>query len=206
MHYIHTASGNKFVYGADKYGMSPEDVAHHLSGVTRFCGATRWAYSVGQHSLLTERLMGLIFPDAPIQWRLHALIHDCHEGVMSDIPTPFERWFTENFCGGVSLIERAKACLDNQMMPALGVNWPVPEEQARAVKVCDKYAFVVEARQLFLDIPEWLEEYIDAYGFRDIAHIDISLPHMIQSEVREAFLSKWNELIDAQKEERRLAS
>ena len=66
-----------------------EDVAHHLSRLPRFAGATQVPWCVAAHSLhcasLAER-QGL-----PAAAQLYALLHDAHEAYMSDIPSPFKR-------------------------------------------------------------------------------------------------------------------
>ena len=58
-----------------------EDIAHGLAFVARWNGQTHgdFAYSVAEHSLLVETLYGRISPNAPIKWRLAALLHDAPE-------------------------------------------------------------------------------------------------------------------------------
>ena len=61
-----------------------EDIAHGLSRVARWNGQTQGAYafSVAQHSLLVDEIVGLIEPQAGAPLRLAALLHDapriCH--------------------------------------------------------------------------------------------------------------------------------
>lgn len=45
------------------------DIAHHLSIINRFTGATRCPYSVAQHSLYVSMLL-------PESLQLHGLLHD----------------------------------------------------------------------------------------------------------------------------------
>ena len=58
-----------------------EDIAQGLSRVARWNGQTvgEWAYSVAQHSLLVEQLVGRFQPQADRELRLAALLHDAPE-------------------------------------------------------------------------------------------------------------------------------
>jgi len=69
-----------------------EDIAHGLSRVARWNGQTEgdWAFTVAQHSLLVEDLVGRFRPKAPGPWRLAALLHDAPEYVIGDLITPFK--------------------------------------------------------------------------------------------------------------------
>jgi 5'-deoxynucleotidase YfbR-like HD superfamily hydrolase len=69
-----------------------EDIAQGLSRVARWNGQTSgdWAFSVAQHSLLVETLVGRFRPTAPRPWRLMALLHDAPEYVIGDLITPFK--------------------------------------------------------------------------------------------------------------------
>jgi hypothetical protein len=59
------------------------DIAHSLSQICRFVGATRVHYSVAQHSVLASEL-------APRGQRLAALLHDASEAYLADIPRPIK--------------------------------------------------------------------------------------------------------------------
>lgn len=191
-HYIHTANGGKFYYGKDFAEFTIEDVAHHLSHVNRFCGATKFPYSVAQHSVLVEKIAEAWTPSRNV--RLYALTHDCHEGFMSDIPTPFAKWFAQEFCQGLDLLEEAKQRLDNMILPRVGVVLPLDRRDQALIQTADKLAFVIEARRLFDHQPDWLDAYIDSHGLREFAHVDHHIRHMIPSEARVAFLNRWEEL------------
>lgn len=56
-----------------------EDIAHHLSIENRFAGATKFAYSVGYHSVLASN-------QAPKHLKLEALLHDAEEAYYKDLP------------------------------------------------------------------------------------------------------------------------
>lgn len=67
-----------------------EDIAHGLAFVARWNGQTigDFAYSVAEHSLLVEELFGRAVRDAPVKWRLAALLHDAPEYVIGDMISP----------------------------------------------------------------------------------------------------------------------
>ncbi len=69
-----------------------EDIAHGLSRVARWNGQTSgaWSFSVAQHCLLVEDLVGRFKPGTPRPLRLAALLHDAPEYVIGDLITPFK--------------------------------------------------------------------------------------------------------------------
>ncbi len=69
-----------------------EDIAHGLARVARWNGQTLGdhPFSVAEHSLLVERLVGVLKPKAAAADRLHALLHDAPEYVIGDMISPFK--------------------------------------------------------------------------------------------------------------------
>lgn len=69
-----------------------EDIAQGLSRVARWNGQTtgEHAYSVAQHSLLVEDILGRLFPQVTTEQRLIALLHDAPEYVIGDMISPFK--------------------------------------------------------------------------------------------------------------------
>lgn len=67
------------------------DIAHGLARVARWNGQTvgEHPYSVAQHSLLVERIVGLITTPTPAD-RMAALLHDAPEYVIGDLISPFK--------------------------------------------------------------------------------------------------------------------
>ena len=75
----------------DPFNMTPddmciEDIAHHLSQVNRYNGATEYPYSVGQHSLLVADL--LMVGGASPRVELAGALHDGSEAYINDVTTP----------------------------------------------------------------------------------------------------------------------
>lgn len=69
-----------------------EDIAHGLARVARWNGQTKGAhsFSVAQHSLLVEQIVGAMHPGLPAADLLAALLHDAPEYVIGDLISPFK--------------------------------------------------------------------------------------------------------------------
>jgi hypothetical protein len=90
--------------------VSVEDIAHALSMTCRFGGHCRDFYSVGEHSLLVERLGGrslrpsnedqsAISAAYLLKTRLAFLLHDAAEAYLGDIVTPIKRGLGSSLMG-----------------------------------------------------------------------------------------------------------
>ena len=120
-----------------------EDIAHGLARVARWNGQTTgpWAYSVAQHSLLVEGLVGRFRPKAPTAWRLAALLHDAPEYVIGDLITPFK--------AAVGLDYKAlEARLQAAVHLRFGLPARLPQSAAALIKRADRAAAYFEATQL----------------------------------------------------------
>lgn len=111
------------------------DIAVGLSRMPRFAGQTNETWTVAHHSLVVAGLAGLD------ELRLHALMHDAHEAMTSDIPTAFKTH-------DVSLLQRK---LDARLYAAFGLPMPKPMQQL-AVKELDERALLAEA---YVVTPSW---------------------------------------------------
>ena len=76
-----------------------DDIAHGLARVARWNGQTRGPqiFSVAQHSMLVEALVGHIAPEADQADRLTALLHDAPEYVVGDLISPFKAFVGETY-------------------------------------------------------------------------------------------------------------
>lgn len=91
MTYILTNSGRRV--GLEEGTPSIEDIALGLSRQPRFGGQTRRTWTVAHHSLFVADLAFELpskyhWQSAPLE--LYALLHDAHEAVTGDVPTPFK--------------------------------------------------------------------------------------------------------------------
>ncbi|MEM1353146.1 MAG: HD family hydrolase [Pseudomonadota bacterium] len=120
-----------------------EDIAHGLSFVARWNGQTKgdFAYSVAEHSLLVERLFQRIAPNAPVKWRMAALLHDAPEYVIGDMISPVKA------AVGTSYGE-----LDARLAAAINIRFGLPAELPVAVKKqikkADKLSAWMEATEI----------------------------------------------------------
>lgn len=84
MSWILTASARQFDFLApDPAVISILDIATHLAREPRFAGATRRTYNVAQHSWFVSHLV-------PRGYELEGLLHDAHEYVCKDLPSPLK--------------------------------------------------------------------------------------------------------------------
>ncbi|WP_282610220.1 HD family hydrolase [Pelagibius sp. Alg239-R121] len=120
-----------------------EDIAQGLSRVARWNGQTSgdWAFSVAQHSMLVEDLVGRLKPETQTKWLRAALLHDAPEYVVGDMITPFK-----------SAIGPDYKDLENRLLAAVhlrfGLPAAIPRDIARDIKRADRAAAYLEATQL----------------------------------------------------------
>lgn len=120
-----------------------EDIAHGLARVARWNGQTdgEHAFSVAEHSLLVERIVGDIEPNLDARFRLAALIHDAPEYVIGDLISPFK--------AALSLDYRAfEAKLLAAIHLRFGLPAELPEWVNKMIKRADKIAAFYEATRL----------------------------------------------------------
>ena len=120
-----------------------EDIALGLSRVARWNGQTEgaWSFSVAQHCLLVEDLVGRLKPETPGRWRLAALLHDAPEYVIGDLITPFKAAVGLDY-------KTLEASLLRAVHLRFGLPAELPESTARLIKRADHAAAYLEATQL----------------------------------------------------------
>jgi 5'-deoxynucleotidase YfbR-like HD superfamily hydrolase len=120
-----------------------EDIAHGLAFVARWNGQTRgdWPYSVAEHSLLVEAIFARLMPEAPVKWRLAALLHDAPEYVIGDMISPVK-----------AAVGPAYGELDKRLATAIHIRFGLPAEVPKTVKAqikkADQVSAWLEATQL----------------------------------------------------------
>jgi 5'-deoxynucleotidase YfbR-like HD superfamily hydrolase len=126
------------------------DIAHGLARVARWNGQTKGPeiFSVAQHSLLVEALLGAAAPASPPAARLAALLHDAPEYVIGDMISPFK-----------AMVGGAYRQVEQRLMAAIfirfGLPADAPAEVANAIKAADRVAAFFEATSLAgFTIPE----------------------------------------------------
>ncbi len=120
-----------------------EDIAHGLARVARWNGQTMGdhIYSVAQHCLLVEHIVGLIAPQSIKPTRLAALLHDAPEYVIGDMISPFK-----------AVIGDVYKSVEARLMAAINLHFVLPPKPAIAVakliKLADQQAAFFEATHL----------------------------------------------------------
>jgi hypothetical protein len=197
--------------GIDLNAVRVEDIdfmvlAEHLGKEKRFNGATpNVEYSVAQHqSIGYDAIRDAGGTDLEMA---AFLIHDCHEAIWKDDPTPKKVTIVERIarrCG--VLAEDIVAVLDEivdehnaAIYHAAGLPWPLPQDVQETVKRFDKIMFVTEWRDLMHDIPHphWapyigitpLAKTIQSQSWRDAAEswywrASCTLPTLIEKSPR----------------------
>ena len=117
-----------------------EDIAHGLARVARWNGQTQGeqAFSVAEHCLLVESIVGDLAPKLDRPYRLAALMHDAPEYVIGDLISPFK--------AALSLDYKAfEAKLLAAIHLRFGLPAVLPEEITKLIKRADKLAAYYEA-------------------------------------------------------------
>ncbi|MEL6217082.1 MAG: HD family hydrolase [Pseudomonadota bacterium] len=120
-----------------------EDIAHGLARVARWNGQTTGAhaYTVAEHSLLVEDLVGRLKPKASAGERLAALLHDAPEYVIGDMISPFK--------AALGLDYRA---FEGRLAASVHIRFGLPphpsEALERLIKRADRISAWYEATQL----------------------------------------------------------
>ena len=162
-----------------------EDIAHGLARVARWNGQTRGAaaFSVAQHCLLVESLVGRFRPRAPAAWRLAALLHDAPEYVIGDLITPFKAAVGLDY-------KDLESRLQTAVHIRFGLPANLPTTATGLIKRADRAAAFLEATQLagfsrveghrFFGRPRGLD--------------DVHLEPWPPSRAKERFLARFGEL------------
>lgn len=189
--YFTTCSGREI----DLVNPSPadicfEDLAHHLSHLTRYGGACAISYTVAQHLVLGADL-------CTAQAKPYWLVHDAHEAFGGDDTTPKKRAFPlviHEMLGGdkvqpseitffKSLVRKAFDEFEQRCMKAVheaaGLAWPVPAEIDAEVKRIDRVMLLSEWKAIMPGEPPAQYRFLDGEEIRP-------------KEPRDLPISEWN--------------
>jgi hypothetical protein len=178
MSFMMTFSGRMFFPGnphPDDFCI--EDVAHHLSLINRFTGATVSPYSVGQHSLNGSYMAST--PEIAYEF----LLHDRIEAYISDVNSPTKHHLPD--------YQR----LEEMLNVVSAESFDLPVEMSAEVKEIDLRMLVTEASVLmkkgvyaWWNDSHWPEPY-------DLNEDSAMLFHSLQpTDVERWFLSRYYEL------------
>ncbi|MHB8529051.1 MAG: HD domain-containing protein [Caulobacteraceae bacterium] len=120
-----------------------EDIAHGLARVARWNGQTLGdhPFSVAQHCVVVEAIVGRRSPAIAPRWRLAALLHDAAEYVIGDMISPFKAALGLDYH---TFEER----LENAIHIRFGLPAKVPLAIRGQIKAADRASAFLEATQL----------------------------------------------------------
>lgn len=162
-----------------------EDIAHGLSRVARWNGQTSGttAFSVAQHSVLVETLIGRYGKRAPRSWRLAALLHDAAEYVIGDLISPFKTAVGLDYKTFETDLQRA-------INIRFGLPAQLPDTAQKLIKRADRASAYLEATQLAgFDTSEARKYFGNPRGLDDI-----SLRPQTPGAAKKEFLARFEAL------------
>ncbi|UWQ21607.1 HD family hydrolase [Jannaschia sp. W003] len=164
------------------------DIAHGLAFVARWNGQTRgdWPYSVAEHSLLVEAILGRLHPAATPAERLTALLHDAPEYVIGDMISPVK-----------AAVGPGYEALDARLAAAVHIRFGLPARTPaplkRRIKAADKLSAWLEAVELAGFTVSEANRFFGrpAAGVLEGLHLVLRPP----AEVRAAYAARHAELL-----------
>lgn len=160
------------------------DIAHGLAFVARWNGQTAgdWPFSVAEHALLVEDILGRLYPGTEMKWRLAALLHDAPEYVIGDMISPVKSALGPDY-----------GRMDERIAAAIHRRFGLPAALPRAVKARIKTADRISARLEAVTIAGFSQaEARRLFPIKDETILsDLTLRLRPPAEAREAFLRRF---------------
>ncbi len=167
-----------------------EDIAHGLARVARWNGQTSGdhAFSVAQHSLLVEQIVGRIAKKPSPALLLHALLHDAPEYVIGDMISPVKQAIGDG--GYRSVEDRLQAAINLRF----GLAGQTPAATKKVIKEADHIAAYYEATRL---AGFSADEAVTYFGRPEKMPPDsLDLTPMMANDAQSAFIERFNQLAD----------
>lgn len=143
MSIVHTRSGLKFnLANPHAEDLALADVAHHLSLINRYAGASEFPISVAQHSVYVSRILGGWKQSAQIN--LIGLLHDAHKAFIGDVTTPMKRELLS--WAGADHVERLADRIDTILFHKLNLSQYLNPATQRLIAKADAVALATEWR------------------------------------------------------------
>lgn len=123
------------------------DISEGLAKINRWVGATFGTYSVAQHSLIVAEDM---YREDGSFAAVYGMVHDAHEALTGDIPTPAELALDVILPGASQAIEQLKLDVDRMIYARLDLDWPMPAPIHSGFLISHARVKATEARDLML--------------------------------------------------------
>lgn len=171
------------------------DIAHSLSLQCRFMGHVDRFFSVASHSLLVMRITGELVqrdgaaesPEQLVDFWRQALLHDAHEALVGDVPSPLKDALS------VYRSEPFRA-VEDRLQRAVFQRWNTTPELSVYVQQADAVALWWEWKLLRPSLPPLLQTG-DSDVFVDVINDFFPLMHRDEPErAKERFLGCCEEL------------
>ena len=167
--FVTTYTGKSFYpFNPRKEDMCIEDIAHHLSQINRWTGATTHPYSVAQHSVNVAKVLDhvtYVMKDDLRYLKIYqGLMHDATEAYCQDIASPIK----------ALLPDYQK--LEETIWSAISEVFFVQEKIFDVVDYADKAMGAYEATVILPIMPEWMDAktYFQAVNLVNGADVDLS--------------------------------
>jgi len=163
------------------------DIAHHLSMICRYHGATKWHYSVAQHSFVVATLL----QNSGSKYVMEGLMHDAAEAYYNDASRPL-KLAMRDYAGASHtaydhLIKRGERVIAEKF----GLTYPWPEE----VRAADLMALAIERRDLLIPTAD-----VDWRPYNLPDPLEMGVSNMTPEVAKHAFLGMYQSLIYAKPE------
>lgn len=167
---VHLSSGTNFsILDPNINDIKITDIAHNLSHLCRFNGATSEFYSVAEHSVLVSQNCN---PESA----LHGLLHDASEGMgLGDILSPLKR--TSEFTVYREIENRIQSMIYNK--------FGLESKEPKDVKIADLRILATEIRDLMPGSSNW-GELLEPYAFK--------IAPLSPKDAKQLFLNRFKEL------------
>lgn len=155
-----------------------EDIAHHLSIENRYCGATKFPYSVGYHSLLTSY-------NCPNELKLEGLLHDASETWYKDLPKPWKEVIKRDL--GTNLWSKTIDWVDTLISEIFRLSCGINDWQL--IKTIELNIAASEIEQLLVPNSNmvWWNGYKEAIPYNNLV-----IQNLSAQNVEELFLKEYN--------------
>lgn len=170
--YIITYTGKRVkLFDPDPDDVCIEDLAHHLSNICRFTGASRWHYSVAQHSYY----VALLSKNKKKGWA-----HDSPEAFLNDMSAPLKH--------SLSMAEYRE--LEDLHYNAICERLGIDNEPDPSVKIADGRVFFAEVRTLMSRPEEFGFFYPEAREYKHVSEF-VAKWHPEQAEYHFLDMYRW---------------